>query len=196
MKRIGILGGTFDPPHAGHIELANAAKESLQLDEVIFVPAFKNPLKPRKATSSKQRLEMVRLALENEPAFSYSDIEISRGGPSYTIDTVSELSYVQPADYWVIIGSDALVEIESWKNWQRLLKLAKLAVAVRPPQTSNQLSEMLSAEVLPRIDWISMPPRDLSSTEIRLRIQEGRPTHGLLASNVLGYIQREKLYRS
>lgn len=196
MKRIGLLGGTFDPPHAGHVELARAAKETLQLDEVIFVPAFKNPLKQRKATSSKQRLEMVRLALENEPDFSYSDIEISRGGPSYTIDTVSELSYVRPADYWVIIGSDALTEIEGWKNWERLLKLTRLGVAVRPPQTSNQLAEMLNPEVLPRIDWISMPPRDLSSTEIRLRIQEGRPVHGLLASNVLGYIQREKLYRS
>src|SRR3954471_14443433 len=106
--RIGILGGTFDPPHSAHLALAHKALDELRLDEVMFLPVNRNPLKKIKMSPAKDRLEMVKLAIRDEPNFSVSDIEIARGGPSYAIDTMNELTYARPAEYWFILGSDAL----------------------------------------------------------------------------------------
>ena len=106
--KTGVLGGTFDPPHYGHLELAKAAKAQLGLDEVMFVPANRNPLKTRKTASAKHRLRMVELEIEDEEGLSVSDIEITRGGPSYAVDTLEELKMVRPGEYWFIVGADAL----------------------------------------------------------------------------------------
>ena len=103
--RIGVLGGTFDPPHMGHIALAHSAIETLELDEVMMLPAFRNPLKKGHTTPAKQRMEMVTLAIQDDPKLSLSDIEVSRGGASYAVDTLSELTYIKPsAQFWFILG--------------------------------------------------------------------------------------------
>lgn len=194
--RIGIFGGTFDPPHNGHLDIAEAARRQLELDEVLFVPSNRNPLKPTKSASSKDRMEMVRRAVAGREGFAVSDIEIARGGPSYAYDTVSELVYMQPADYWWIMGSDSLKTFEAWKNPDKLSRLCRLAVAVRPPTNLREIQERTSEWLLPRIDWIDIPPSDASSTDIRLRVQANKPVANLLPANVLDYINERKLYRN
>jgi len=192
--KIGILGGTFDPPHIGHIALAQAAMAQLELDEVLWIPAGRNPLKQRRATPAKQRLEMVQLAIEGQPAMAASDIEISRGGPSYTVDTLFELQHVKPGDYWLILGADSLKSFDSWKGPERILKMARLAVTVRPPHTRDSVEDKMTAELKRAIDWIEMPVSDVSSTDIRLRVDERRVFNQLVPAKVYDYIKKHKLY--
>lgn len=193
--RIGILGGTFDPPHLGHIQLAEAALTKLQLDEVLFIPANRNPLKSRRASRPKDRLEMVRLAIEGHPGFAVSDIEIARGGPSYAIDTLSELQAARPGDYWLILGTDALKGFMDWKSPERILQKARLAVAIRPPQKKEDVLAQTPEAIVASVDWLEMPPTDISSTDIRLRIEERRPSSHLLDPRVMSYIEENSLYR-
>lgn len=193
--RIGILGGTFDPPHVGHIKLADAAIETLQLDEVFFIPANRNPLKDRRSSRPKDRLEMVRLAIASHEKLAMSDIEIQRGGRSYMIDTLSELQAARPGEYWLILGTDALREFDRWKSPERILQKARLAVAIRPPQTREDVLAHVPEGMTDSVDWIEMPPTDVSSTEIRLRIEEKRPYAQWLDPAVLDYINRQGLYR-
>lgn len=141
-------------------------------------------------------MEMVRLAVSNREGFALSDIEIARGGPSYAYDTVAELVYMRPAEYWWILGSDALKTFEQWKNPDKLSRLCRLAVAVRPPTSPREVQERTSEWLLPRIDWIEIPPSEASSTDIRLRMQANKPVANLLPSAVLDYIQERKLYRN
>jgi len=194
--KIGILGGTFDPPHMGHLALARAALATLDLDEVMFLPANRNPLKTRRdVTEPSQRLEMVRLAIAGEPAFSVSDMEITRGGPSYTVDTLSELQMIRQADFWFIIGADALKTIPDWKSPNRIAKLCRLAVAVRPPMTDHDVAARIPDLFDGRVDLVPIQPVDVSSTEIRERIRAGRPVTGMLDPKVEDYIRRHKLYK-
>lgn len=192
--KIGILGGTFDPPHNGHLALARAAMEQLELDEVLWVPAGRNPLKARKSTPAAHRLKMVELAIQKEASMAASDIEIGRPGPSYTIDTLNELMYVHPGKYWIIVGADALRDFDKWKNPDKILKEARLAVVVRPPIGRYEIENKMTDELRAAIDWIEMPPVDVSSTEIRLRIEEKRPIGHMLPSKVYDYAKQHKLY--
>ncbi|HEY3782193.1 MAG TPA: nicotinate-nucleotide adenylyltransferase [Fimbriimonadaceae bacterium] len=194
--KIGILGGTFDPPHAGHIALAHSAIETLELDEVMMLPAHRNPLKKGHTTPAKQRMEMLQLAIQDDPKLSLSDIEVSRGGPSYAVDTLSELTYIQQAEYWFILGSDPLKEIDKWKQPQRLLKMCRLAVAVREGQNMDQLLMSVPAYVPEAIDWLPMPPMEISSSEIRRRLGDRKPMGQWLNPDVLKYIEANKLYRT
>ena len=194
--RIGILGGTFDPPHLGHIALARAAIETLQLDEVMFLPVFRNPLKKSKQTGARQRLEMVTTAIESEPNVSVSDIEIQRGGASYAVETLQELTYVQPADYWFLLGSDALKTIGQWKQPEKLLRMCRLGVVLRGMTDRDQLLASVPEYVAPAVDWIQMPPVDISATDLRQRILEGKPVAQWMNPKVLQYVQKNKLYRS
>lgn len=194
--KIGILGGTFDPPHNGHLAMARAALTTLELDEVIFVPAGKNPLKDRHASAPRTRFEMTKLAIENEPKFLLTDIEIQRKGPSYTIETLSELNFAHPGEYWVILGSDSLKSFQEWKNWEKILKLARLAVAVRKPNSLENLQALLPQEIMEKVDVLEMPLQEVSSTDVRVRIQDGKPYAHLLPDAVRRYIESNRLYRS
>jgi nicotinate-nucleotide adenylyltransferase len=195
--RVGILGGTFDPPHAGHLALAHAALVALELDEVMLLPVSRNPLKTEKRqTSPKQRMEMLKLAAKDEPKLAISDIEIVRGGPSYAVETLQELSYVQEADYWFLLGSDALREIARWKAPEKLLRLCRLGVVMRNAQERSQLLAILPPYVDNRIDWIEMPLVKISSTDLRERLRFGRDTSPWLKPEVKRYIDDNKLYRS
>ena len=195
--KIGIFGGTFDPPHIGHLSLAKAAMAQLELDEVILLPANRNPMKARSIqTPAKHRLAMVHELIKDEPNMSYSDMEITRGGSSYTVDTLGELQMVHPADYWFILGADSLRGISEWKNPVRLMKLCRLAVAVRPPFVLNDVTIKLTEDFRDRVDIVQMPPLDISSSELRSLIHRKQNVSPWLKPEVLQYIQKHKLYQN
>jgi nicotinate-nucleotide adenylyltransferase len=193
--RIGVFGGTFDPPHVGHLALAEAARDQLELDDVIFLPASKNPLKSRRAIAEgHHRLSMVRTLINGKEGLAASDMELTRGGVSYTVDTLGELKMVQPADYWFIMGADSLRQITEWRNLVRLSKLCRLAIAIRPPMTEADVRIRIPVEFEDKCDLVSMPASEVSSTEVRDRLARNRPTAGLLTPEVAQYIHRHKLY--
>ena len=195
--KIGILGGTFDPPHVGHLALAKAAVEQLELDELLFIPANRNPLKTVKAeTPAKHRIAMVERLLKDQPQMAYSDMEITRGGASYTVDTLSELQMVNPAEYWFIMGADALRGIGNWKSPVRLLRMCRIAVAVRPPISVSDVMIKLPEEFKGHVDTIQMSGIDVSSSDLRNRLHGGQNVTPWLTPEVLQYIQSNTLYRN
>lgn len=193
--RIGILGGTFDPPHICHIAVAETAAAQLELDEVIFIPAAQNPLKARRGSHPKDRLEMTRRAVAGHEKLSVSDIEVARGGKSYTVETLTELQIAKPGDYWLIVGTDALRTFERWKSPEKILLKSRLAIAIRPPYKREDIDTLIPPWVLSHIDWLEGPACSASSTDIRLRIDERKPITHLVAPSVLDYIEEKKLYR-
>lgn len=147
--KIGILGGSFDPIHMGHLILGENVRDSLKLDKVIFIPTGINPFKGnRNTTSPTQRLEMIKLAIESNPHFTISTIEIEREGISYTIDTIKSLKgRYKEDDLYFIIGSDIIFQIEKWKDIQQLFKLCKFALVNRPgkelKEIDNKVEELV-----------------------------------------------------
>ncbi len=193
--RIGILGGTFDPPHHGHLKLAEAAINALELDEVILLPANTNPFKSgQRTTPAKHRAAMAQLLQKRNAKLSFSDMEITRGGVSYTVDTLGELQMVHPGEYWFILGADAMKGFSEWKNPQRILRLCRLAVALRPPMTKEELERQIPDEFRDKVDLIEMPPTPESSTDIRTRLQKGQPIQNITPAEIVDYIRQNKLY--
>ncbi|MFN3729357.1 MAG: nicotinate-nucleotide adenylyltransferase [Fimbriimonadaceae bacterium] len=193
--KIGVLGGTFDPPHLGHLQLAQAAVTHLDLDEVMLMIARRNPMKATiPGASAKQRLEMVRLAIEDHPKVSICDLELQRDGPSYAYESMEQLEFVKPAEYWFVLGSDAARTLPQWKKVERLLRSARIAMAVRPPDTQAAALAALPPEMRERIDPIAMPESHISSTDIRHRIAEGKSVSAFLDPKVLQYIKKHRLY--
>lgn len=194
--RTGILGGTFDPPHSGHLTLAQAAIDQLALDELLFVPANRNPLKGyRSETAAKHRLAMVERLIASHPKIAYADMEIARGGPSYTVDTLSDLQMVRPGDYWFIMGVDALRGLPNWKNPARLLRLCRVAVAVRPPLNVTDVLVKLPEEYRQKVDIIQMSAIDISSSVLRERLHKHQTVAPWITPEVKEYIEKNKLYR-
>lgn len=197
LPRIGILGGSFDPPHRGHLALAEAAIAALELEELIWIPARRNPHKTaRNQTPAKDRLEMVRRMVAGHDRMAVSDIEVRRGGPSYTIETLQELSLVRPAKYWLLMGADTLRRFLDWKHPEKILRMARLGVAVRPPETWADVLARTPTNLAAAIDHVPMPPVDTSSTEIRFRLERGQPVGPWVAPEVLEYIESRRLYQS
>ena len=195
--KIGIFGGTFDPPHKGHLAFAEAALAKLELDEVLFIPANRNPLKrDKRQASARDRLEMVRLMAEENSKFAVSDIEIARGGPSYTIETLEQLQYVQPAEYWFLVGADALKGFDTWKQPEKLLRLCRLGVAVRHPENLADILSMLDVDIREKVDEIPMHPVEISATDIRIRLAKKQSVAPWLVPAVLKYIQDHRLYEN
>ncbi|HLO98259.1 MAG TPA: nicotinate-nucleotide adenylyltransferase [Fimbriimonas sp.] len=193
--RIGILGGTFDPPHFGHLKLAQAAIEALHLDEVILLPASRNPFKQHtRAVPSEHRVAMCQLLQKYEPKIAVSDMELTRGGVSYTVDTLGELQMVHPGNYWFIMGADSLKGFKDWRNPERILRLCRLAVAVRPPHDLEDVKLMVHEDYLPKIDFIPIEPTEESSTEIREKLSRRHKITGLTPPEVVDYIRRHNLY--
>lgn len=193
--RIGILGGTFDPPHNGHLNFAKAAIDQLQLDEVILLPAHRNPLKKVKSSPAKQRLAMVEKMIEDEPNMAASDIEISRGGPSYMVDTLMELQAVRPGDYWLLVGADVMKTFSEWRNPGKIVRLCRLGVALRSPMTETDLMARIAPEFKEKVDVVKMKPVDISATELRDRIARGKGLVApFLSPGVLQYINQHRLY--
>ena len=194
--RIGILGGTIDPPHYGHLKLAEAAIQALELDEVILLPANINPFKQKGRTASaKDRSAMTQLLQKSNAKLSFSDMEITRGGVSYTVDTLGELQMVHPGEYWFIVGADAISTFTEWKNPQRVLRLCRLAVAVRPPLNKDDLQLQIPDEFRDKIDIIEMTATDESSTTIRDRVIRDLPIQNMTTPEIVTYIRNNKLYK-
>jgi nicotinate-nucleotide adenylyltransferase len=193
LSRIGLFGGTFDPPHVAHVALARAALEALQLDAVRWIPAGQPWQKTREVTPAAQREAMVRLAIDGEPRFVLDRIEIERAGPSYTLDTVQALHAARPqAQLFLVIGADQYAGLHTWRDWQVLLGLVTLAVANRPGAVPPVNAEVLRFphRVLP------LPMLDISATDIRARAARGLPVDALVPAEVARYIDSHALYRS
>lgn len=195
--RTGVLGGTFDPPHLGHLVLGAAARRSLSLDEVVFVPAGEPYRKAdRELASTAARLRMVRAAIAPLAWARVSSVEIDREGPSYSWQTMVELSR-DGGDWWFIMGLDALADLPNWDHPARLPAVSRLAVAARPPQPAH-VPEAVQAAVPgieDRTDYVAMPDLHISSTDLRRRIEAGRRPEILLPEGVRTIIEAEGLYR-
>ena len=187
--RIGVLGGSFNPPHNGHLIIASDAFESLGLDLLYVVPAAANPLKshdPEGATPD-QRLEMVRLTFGGDARFEVSAVEIERGGLSFTVDTLETLARQHPgAELVLLLGIDSLKTMDRWRQPDRIRELATLAALARG-EAEGSLPDGVRMVTTRRVD--------VSSTEIRGRLAEGRPVKGFVAESVERYISAAELYR-
>lgn len=198
-KGLGILGGTFDPVHMGHLHMAEAVYERMQLEQIMFIPAYVAPHKVGlDFAPAEERFRMTQLAVEPYSQFIVSDIELRRSGVSYTIDTVRELSKIYAdRELYFIIGADSVVQLHTWNNIYDLLELATFVAAGRPGYEGvmEQVVATLGAEAAKRIVLLDTPEYDISSTDIRTRIRSGQPLAGLVPSAVEEYIRSHGLYK-
>lgn len=197
-RRTAILGGTFDPPHLAHLVLATNARHDLRLDEVVFVPAGDPYRKADRAvTSPEERLRMLRAAVADLPWATVSTVEVERDGPTYTTDTLEELARAD-GDWWFLLGTDALADLPHWKTPQRITELVRLGLALRPGRVDQMEIPAATLEAVPgiedRIDSIEMPLLEISSTDLRTRISDGRPTNYLVPAAVRAVIDELGLY--
>ena len=193
MKRIGLFGGTFDPPQLAHSALAHCARDTLRLDEVLWIPAGQPWQKAPVASSAAHREAMVSLAIADEPVFILERCELQRRGPSYTLQTVNELRQrVGPAAWFLVVGSDQYNNLHTWRGWKELLSLVTLAVAERPGVA------LQPDPAVARVPIHSLPlaPSRLSATAIRDRVARGESIAGMVSDTVAGYIAQHHLYRS
>ncbi|MDD7794867.1 nicotinate-nucleotide adenylyltransferase [Clostridium sp. 'White wine YQ'] len=201
MKKIGIMGGTFDPPHKGHIYIAQEAYKKLHLDSVIFMPAGNPPHKTyKKITNEKDRYEMVKLAIADYEHFEVSDYEISKQTLSYTFLTLKYLKEErEKCELFFIAGADSLVTFESWRNIEEILNLATLVIFTRPGypkdeviKSKNVIEEKYNHSVI----LLDLIEQDISSSYIREALEEGKEVTEYLNSNVYEYIRVNGLYKA
>jgi nicotinate-nucleotide adenylyltransferase len=209
--RVGLLGGTFDPVHNGHLAAALAAEEALALDRVRFIPSARPPHRPDSPRASEyHRVEMMRRAIDGRAGWEVSDLELARDGPSYTIDTLDALGRegFTPLQLFFLIGADAFAEIATWHRYPHVLDAAHFAVVTRPgtsletlrQRVPSLLSRMSTPGELglwptPRIVLIESNTPHVSSTEIRRRVSRNEPLTDLVPPAVAAYIAQEGLYR-
>lgn len=189
VMRVGILGGTFDPIHIGHLIAASSVYEALNLDSVVFIPAGDPWQKrDRDLSTGQQRLEMVKLATENDSRFQVSDLEITRSGPTYAVDTVLEWKRLNPNDelFW-IVGSDALSGIPSWHEWEAFVTEVTIVAVNRLGKNDSVPFDFVS---------VDMPEVRISATELRDRFTNGLDTQYLVPKQVSQYISDQGLYKA
>jgi nicotinate-nucleotide adenylyltransferase len=198
-RSIGILGGTFNPPHRGHLALARHAKAELGLERVLLMPAHSAPHKGEdEDPGPERRLEMCRLAVGDEPqeGLEVCGLEIERGGPSYTVDTLKAISESDPeAELTFIVGADMARTLATWREPRELVELARLAVAEREDAGREDVLRALNP-LGARVDFLEMGMLDVSSSQVRERVRHGEPIDGLLAPAVAEYIAEHGLYRA
>jgi len=189
MTKLGILGGTFDPPHVGHLILAQSALEKFQLDKILFMPAARQPHKQNKeVTSAEIRLALLKLAIKNNSRFEISEIEIKRPGLSYTCDTLKELSNIYArSQFYLIVGGDNITDIETWKHPEQIFSMAKVIAATRPNSKPGGFH-------IDKIDIFDSPQIDISSTMIRKLVKNGRSIKYLVPDEIEKYIIDNNLY--
>jgi nicotinate-nucleotide adenylyltransferase len=198
---VGVLGGTFDPPHIGHLILAEEARLALGLAQVLFVPAGEPWRKAGRELSPRQdRLAMVRLAVGDDPHFAVSTIEIEKEGPSYTAETLTALheQFEPETDVFFIMGADSLADFPHWCEPQRILELARLAVAGRPEAEDAGLEEGLAEDLAramrERVVWLRMPLIAISASAVRDRVRQGLSIRYWVPQAVEEYIRQHGLY--
>ncbi|AXK39100.1 nicotinate-nucleotide adenylyltransferase [Crenobacter cavernae] len=207
---VGVFGGTFDPIHAGHLRLARALRDELRLSEVRLIPAG-DPYHRDRApeANAEQRLAMARLAIEGETGLVVDDREVRQGRPSYTVETLASLRAELGPDTPIhcLIGGDSLATLDTWRRWREIFALAHVAVALRPGFDPAGLPEAVAAEWRARqvtdfpnrtpsgtIRALTLPPMNISATELRARLGRGEAVDGLIDPAVLAYIKAERLY--
>ena len=195
MRRIGLFGGTFDPPHLGHLVLAECARDRLRLDEVRFIPAGQPPHKAgARISPAAARLAMVRLAVRGNRAFVVATVETRRGGPSFTVDTLRRVAAESPrARLFLLMGADSLDDFATWREPEAVVRLATLAVARRP---GAGIPRRGRAPARPgRVVWLDNSEIGVSSSLVRARVRARRSIRFLVPDAVATYIARHSLYR-
>ncbi len=195
--RVGILGGTFNPPHLGHLVCAQEAYREVGLDRLMLIPARIPPHKPNEdEPGPEHRLAMCRLAVQDDDRFTVSELELDREGPSYTVDTLERLSSEAPNnEFFLIVGGDIAVGLPRWNQPERVLELARLAIAKRRGTAKASVDEALGAlRGGDRATFFQMPVIGISSTMIRRRVRAGQPIRYLVPDRIAEYIDQHGLY--
>lgn len=196
MRRLGLLGGTFDPPHYGHLVAAQEVAWRLGLDRVLFLPAHQNPLKrDAPSSSAEDRCEMVRLAIADNPELELSRVDLDRPPPSYTVDLLTIL-HSAATELYFIVGADILPELPRWRAPEEILRLARVAVVNRPGAREPDLAplERLQPGASTRVDVVPIPGVDIAARDLRERIRRGQPIRYLTPPAVERYIREHGLY--
>jgi nicotinate-nucleotide adenylyltransferase len=198
--RVALFGGSFDPPHHGHIAIATAAADEFKLDQVLFAPVGRQPLKIEHASASyTDRLAMVDLACEVDARFSVSEVDAPKadGGANYTVETLAALRGQMPeARLFNLVGADSFLDLRRWREPERLLKLAEWIVVSRPGFALADLSPLgLTGEQRKRIHLLQTVHEDVAATNLRERLERGDPCLDVLAAKVSAYIEDHRLYR-
>ena len=194
-SRIGIFGGTFNPPHIGHLIVAEEVRENFALDRIVFIPSARPPHKTHSPVIDPiHRFQMIQLATRENPYFEVSNIEIRRPGTSYTIDTVKSFrnTYGPDGEIFFIMGGDSIFEIDTWKDREEIFKHCTIIVTSRPGFHLSRVEDPLKAKIL----LSEVSSIGISSTGIRQRIQEGKSIRYLVPRDVETYIREQELYRS
>ncbi|MEP6776054.1 MAG: nicotinate-nucleotide adenylyltransferase [Chloroflexota bacterium] len=205
VRRLGVIGGSFDPIHIAHLVMADTVREALGLDRVLFMPAGQQPLKRGKpASPAEQRAAMVQLAIEGDPYFVLSRVDLDRAGPSYTADSMERLREEwggpDQVAMWFITGTDSLLTMPQWREPGRILAHTRLAVIQRPNFNAEGMGTMDALEaqvpgIKAAIDWVDAPLMEISSTDIRERVRAGRSIRYRTPEAVRDYIEAQGLYR-
>ncbi|MCS7209328.1 MAG: nicotinate-nucleotide adenylyltransferase [Fimbriimonadales bacterium] len=194
--RIALLGGTFDPVHYGHLRLAEEASEVASLERVLFVPAYVSPFRTAERLSEPMhRVQMLRLALHDNPRFEVCELEIQRGGISYTVDTVRAVREQHPdAELFLILGTDTLQGFMGWREPYVLGQVCQLLVGIRPEYDLQETLARLPEPIRQRVQPVPMVPLGISARAIRQRVRAGRSIRYLTPPNVIEYIHQHRLY--
>ena len=193
--RLGLFGGTFDPPHRGHLALADHCQSALALDAVWWIPCGQPALKQHAAASAEQRRAMVELTIADRPAHSLCDLELRRAGTSYTVDTLAEIAAdLAGSELWWLMGLDALVDFPRWREPRRIVSLVRLAVVDRPGEESERVRAGLPEWLAQRVDWVPMPLSEAASRTIRAESAQGPTSRLELPESVAQYIAKHRLY--
>ncbi|HQR82432.1 MAG TPA: nicotinate-nucleotide adenylyltransferase [Thiotrichales bacterium] len=204
MARIGLMGGTFDPIHFGHLRSAWEVSQQLGLNEMHFIPSAIPVHRPQPVASAEQRLAMVKAAIEPISGWQVNDCELRRERPSYTVDTLLELRATlgDEHEFWFLMGSDAFEGLLSWHRWQELLSLTNIAVMVRAgshPRCCAELNEMLNRPTnesvgFGQVKLVEVTALAISATQIRAELASNQLPHFLVSESVLEYIQHQRMY--
>jgi len=197
--RLGVLGGTFDPPHYGHLALAETARVQLRLDRVLFVPAGHPPHKPdRPLTPARHRVAMVGAAIADNPAFALSRVDLDRAGPHYTVEMLALLRWKYPeAELFFLMGGDSLSEFFTWRDPAGIVREARLAVMQRPGREPDLAAlERAVPGLRERLVWLDVPCLDIAASDLRRRVREGLPLRYLVPPPVEAYIREHRLYEA
>ncbi len=198
MARLGVIGGTFDPPHYAHLVLAENALAQLDLDRVLFVPAGQPPHKPKQPiTPARHRVAMVKAAVADNAAFLLSRVDVERPGPHYTVDTLRILNERYPdAVCFFLVGGDSLAQFPTWRDPSGILEQTQLGVMQRPGWETDlaSLASRLPA-IAERVAWLDAPHLEISGTDLRRRVAKGLPIRYLVPAPVERYVRRHRLYR-
>jgi len=197
--RLGVLGGTFDPPHYGHLTLAENARVQLRLDRVLFVPAGQPPHKPdRPLTPARHRMAMVEAAVADNSAFAVSRVDLARPGPHYTVEMLALLRREYPeAELFFLMGGDSLAEFLTWRNPAGIVREARLAVMRRPGCEPDLAAlEQDVPGIRERLVWLDAPHLDIAASDLRRRAGEGLPLRYLVPPVVEAYIREQRFYEA